>query len=83
MQIEIKERTKVTAKIYGRDLSLTKPTVGQIEAMQEKIANDKNKSMVVMKEFALGLGLPADVANGMEVEHFQQLIEELCGTKKK
>lgn len=83
MQIEIKERTKVTAKIYGREYMLTKPTVGQIESMQEKIAADKTKSMAVMKEFAQNLGLPADIANGMEVEHFQTVIEELCGTKKK
>lgn len=83
MEIEFKERTKVKAVIYGKECMLTKPTVGQVEVMQAEVAKDEGNSMQIMKKFALEMGLPVDVANSMELDHFIQLIEQLTGQKKK
>lgn len=83
MEIEFKERSTVKANIYGQTVSLRKPDVGQIEAMQAEMSAEGAKPVLVMKKFAEQLGLPIDVANKMELDHFQSLVEHLCGTKKK
>lgn len=83
MEIEIKERTKVRAMIYGKEIMMTKPTVGQVEVMQDAVAKDEKNSIKIMKQFALEMGLPIEVGNSMELDHFVQLIEQLTGQKKK
>lgn len=83
MEIEFKARTKVPVMIYGRSFELTKPTVGQIEAVQGEITKEGVNQIKVMSTFAQNLGLPADVIAGMETEHFLELMERLTGQKKK
>lgn len=83
MEIEFKERSTVKANIYGQAITLKKPEVGQIEAMQAEMSADGAKPVLVMKKFVEKLGLPLDIADKMELDHFQSLVEALCGTKKK
>lgn len=82
--IEIEGRSKIKAKIYGKELNLTKPTVGQVEELQTLIEKTEQKAQVgVMRKWAGQLGLPEDFAKEMEVEHFIEVIENLTGVKKK
>lgn len=86
MDIEIKERTKVKALIYGKTVELSKPTVGQIEKMQTEMKSAKDtgvSEMTVMKNFASTIGLPVDVCDTLEVDQFLELVEKLTATKKK
>lgn len=85
MDIEIKERTKVKASIYGKDYLLSKPTVGQIEDMQAQAEKEESsdKKSALMRKWVSGLGLPEAVSSEMEIDHFLQVVEVLTGTKKK
>lgn len=84
MEFEIKERTQVKAVIYGRTLMLRKPTIGQIEWLQSEMAKGEQKQNVaIMKKFGVELGVPAEVCDTLELDHFVELIETLTGGKKK
>lgn len=80
---EIKERTKLKLSIYGSEYEIHKPTYGQAAQLQENIkAGGEEKSMLIMKEFLVGLGLSADLIDNMELSHVLQLIEYISGKKK-
>jgi hypothetical protein len=85
MLIDIPARSEIKAKIYGKDFILKKPTVGEIELLQEesdKITDNKGKS-VLMRQWIAKLGLPEDFTKEMELDHLMQVVEHLTGTKKK
>lgn len=80
---EIKEKSKVKVKIYGHEYELTKPTYGQSQRLQESLKDQgSEKSMVIMREFVQGLGLPSECIDDMELDHFLELIEFISGVKK-
>lgn len=83
MDFEIKEKSKVKVKIYGQEYALTKPTLGQIELMQDEMeSQDAKKSITMLKNFLDSLGFPkADLAK-LEVQHITKLVEFLCDSKK-
>lgn len=83
MDFEIKERTKITAKIYGQEFPVTKPLVGQVEALQDELKKDGANPVKIMSEFGQKLGLPKDVIDKMEADHFMALMDFLTGQKKK
>lgn len=83
MEIEFKERSRLKANIYGKIVELKKPTVGAVEQMQAELAAPGAKSIDVMVKFATELGLSKEIVESMEVDHFTQLMETICGTKKK
>lgn len=81
---EIKEKTKLKLSIYGQEYEISKPTYGQTSLLQEKLKGDGEKnSMSVMKEFVSELGLPTEVIDAMELDHFLALVEHISGSKKK
>lgn len=80
---EIKEKSKVKVSIYGQEYEISKPTYGQSQKLQESLKDQGNeKSMKIMKDFVTSLGLPEECIDGMELEHFLQLIEFISGVKK-
>ena len=82
--IEIADKTKVKAKIYGQEFTLTKPTVAQVEDLQSNVQKISGPEQIrAMRKWAAGLGLPEDFSADMEVEHFVQVVEGLSGIKKK
>jgi hypothetical protein len=84
MNLEIKERSKVEAVIYGQKVTLKKPTIGQIERLQADMKSTEGKeNIAVMKKFGTELGLPLDMCDSLEVDHFLELIEHLTASKKK
>ncbi len=79
---EIKEKTKLKLSIYGSEYEISKPTYGQTSALQEKLKGEGDKeSMSLMKNFVSSLGLPEEVINEMELDHFLALIEHISGKK--
>lgn len=80
---EIKEPEKVKAKIYGQEIELTKPTVEMIENMELETDKMTNKEKLAWaKQWAVSMGLPIDLANKLQIDHFNMLLEHLTGTKK-
>lgn len=82
MSFEIKQKTLVRVKIYGEEFELRKPTVGQIEEIEEASSDAKtSKKGSKIYEKILGLldtlGLPRDFAKEMEIDHLNQLMEHL------
>lgn len=80
---EIKEKSKLKVNIYGQEFEISKPTYGQSSNLQVRLKDEgAEKSMQIMKEFVMALGLPENVIDGMELDHFLQLIEHISGVKK-
>jgi hypothetical protein len=82
-QLELK-RTNMKVKIYGDEYDLRKPSVKEMEDFGER-ANamaDDPKSLTLMKELVVSLGMPSDLIEKMEFDHFVELCNYLTGAKK-
>lgn len=79
---EIKQKTKVKVNIYGKEFSLSKPTVGQVESLQ-KLSGIEKKSESEQFELIMSyldvLGLPVEFSKQMEIDHLIKLINHLSG----
>ena len=86
MQFELKQRSKVTLEIYGQSYEVSRPTIGLAKRMQEEIAlvrsegGDRNLALLI--QFLSDLGLPAEVSESLEIDHFNQVVEFLLTPKK-
>lgn len=86
---EIKNKTKVTVSIYGEEFNLFKPTVEQVELLQD----DSDVTSLSAKEqfnricgVLEVLGLPKSFSSKMEIDHLIDLVGYLTnalGTNKK
>ena len=79
---EIKQKTKVKVKIYGQDFELAKPTVSQIESLQEYSGMEGTSQAEIFAKicgFLDILGLPKDFSKDMEIDHLMELINFLSG----
>ena len=79
------ERSKVRVRLYGKEYDLTKPTIGEVDSLQEQIDDakgDESKQYKLMKVWMGNRGLSEDVINSLEVDHFIELCEFLTGKKK-
>lgn len=81
---EIKAKTKIKVGIYDKEYEIFKPTVKQAEffAKEAGSLDDKDK-LAKTVEFMSLMGLPKDVSENMEIEHFAQLVEFIVGKVKK
>ena len=76
LSFDKKQRTKIKVNIYGDEYELRKPKVGEaemfdaaeVESMTPREKFDRTKKM--MADF----GLPIEVANEMELEHYNELV---------
>jgi hypothetical protein len=80
--IEIKERSKITVKIYGSEYEMRMPTLNELSGMQEKLRGDEARSLKIFAEFLESQGLPKKVVDDLQVEHATLIVEHLCGSKK-
>ncbi|MCA9313678.1 hypothetical protein KDA08_05210 [Candidatus Saccharibacteria bacterium] len=79
---EIKQKTKVDVKIYGQQFELKKPTVKQIELLQEHTSLDgksESEQFRSVCEFLDILGLPKEFSKEMEIGHLLQLVTYVSG----
>jgi hypothetical protein len=83
MGFVLEKKSVEKVNIYGKEYSLSKPTVRQSERLSEEIKESKEDAgFTIMKKWVVSLGLPLEVAEDMETGHFIQLIEYLSGSKK-
>jgi hypothetical protein len=85
MSFVLEKKSVEKVNIYGKEYSLSKPTVRQTEKLQEEIKlskDDQSASFGLMKKWVEGLGLPGEVIMDMELDHFVSLVEHLSGSKK-
>lgn len=80
MAFEI-QRTKVKVNIYGTWYELRSPIVKEALDMAEMSKTKKDEGGRELVDYVESLGLPRDVIEGMEQEHFLSLLEYL--SKKK
>jgi hypothetical protein len=84
MDFEIPSRSKVTVKIYGREVQCSKPTVGQVEKYQQNIkGKDEAEQFGLMRILLKDCKVPDDLINEMELAHFTEFITFLMGSAKK
>lgn len=79
---EIKQKTKVKVKIYGKEFELSKPTVSQIESLQMYSGMEGSTQSEIFEKicgFLDILGLPKDFTKDMEIDHMMELINYLSG----
>lgn len=81
---EVKQKTKIKVSIYDQEFELCKPTVGQAEhlASFSEVSDDK-KALAKTIEFMELMGLPKDISEKMELEHFTALVEFVVSKVKK
>lgn len=82
--LEIKELETLPVKIFGTEYALTKPTKKQVVEMQEALSTDegKAKSLEILGSFLEKSGLPAEIIDGLQVQHLTMIIEAMTGAKK-
>ncbi len=74
------KRGEITVKIYGDVFQIRKPTMKEIEALSSvNLEKEKDAS----KKFLANLGLPVDVLDGMDFDHYIALCEGIVSPKKK
>jgi hypothetical protein len=76
------ERTKLKIDLYGEIIEASKPTYGEVEALERELKEakeDQPKITAVVKGF---LGRSGIDASKVEVEHLFQIIELITGKKK-
>lgn len=85
MTFEIKKSIKVGIKIYDTEYEVVKPTVGEIRAMDKEVKalpdSDEDGKFDLMLEFIANRGVPREVCEKLEADHFTQLVEYLTGKK--
>lgn len=80
---EIKAKEVIKASIYGEIYELKKPTYGMVEKLNAEMSGKElQDQMRLMRGFVAELGLPDEVIEGMELEHFNALVGHITGAKK-
>lgn len=73
--------------IFGKDFDLTMPTMNDIVDMQsaiEQAKDDKTRaSFDAVKVLITKMGMPDEVSNKMQLNHFEKLVEHVMKSKKK
>ena len=80
--IEIKERSKITVKVYGKTYEMRMPSLSEMANMQDKLRGESADSLRIFADFLESQGLPKNVVNDLQVEHATLIVEHLAGSKK-
>lgn len=76
-------KRELKADIYGKEVTISFPTVKQVQEYSLKVNKQgEEEAAELLLGFLANLGLPKDVAESMESEHLQQLVENLMPAKK-
>ena len=84
MRHEIKKSPPVTLVIGGLDYPMTRPKMGALMDLDERIDEAKAKgkgSAKVMGEFVVACGLPAEVVRELDTEELEAVILALTPKK--
>lgn len=80
--LEFKKR-ELKLKLYGEEFSVAFPSVAQVEAYQDKMKSEEDKTEFdLAQDFLEDLGMPREKTKQMHMEDFKELINVLLGQKK-
>lgn len=85
-KLVIESRSVVEMSIYGRDLSIKKPTFKAVSEMQNLLDESGvggKATLEIFSRFLEDSGLPKDLIDEMEVDHLTEVVKVLCEPKKK
>lgn len=78
------ERTKMEFDLYGEIVSCQRPSAKQIEDVLAEVDQvEPKEARGVWCKMLVGLGFSQATLDGLEVEHFHQVVEDVMGAKKK
>lgn len=85
MQFKRENKTDVKVNIYGADYAMRMPSVREKQELIKTLESAKSQSELFdyQKKFIEGLGLPMDVIESMEFDHFDELSGAFISPKKK
>lgn len=82
--LEIEDRRIAKVKIYGVELSLKRPTFGEISKMQKSVdGKSQIEAAETVASILVSCGLPQETLDTMIAEDVLQLFEHLTSGKKK
>lgn len=82
MELVFDKRTEIKLSVYGQTYTLKKPTIKQVKSFESRMKDSSGKEMEMASEFLNELGLPIEVTENLEVDHFSKIVESLMGVKK-
>lgn len=84
MELVIPDKKKAKITIYGVPYEVMKPTVSLMEEFTYGLdAMDDKAKFKKSKELVSKLGIPMDVLDGLEIDHFSMIMEFLTSQVKK
>lgn len=86
-RLDLGDKEILPITIFGQEIDLDMPTMKDIVKMQtsiEQAKEDKTEvSYTAVRDLVIKMGMPADVAEQMQVGHFEKLVTHLLTSKKK
>jgi len=75
-------RTVFEIELDDKKFELRKPKFKETQQYRESLLKEGADASLVMKEFLEVLGLPVDVYDDLEMDHIEQLMASVTGSKK-
>jgi len=75
-------RTVFEIELDDKKFELRKPKFKETEQYRESLLKEGADASIVMREFLEVLGLPVDVYAELEMDHIEQLMASVTGSKK-
>lgn len=72
----------IELRIYGKDVSLKKPTFAQAKNIKQKTKEDPENALEQMEDLLIWAGMPAEMVDELELEHMRCIQDLLLGSKK-
>lgn len=84
LAFEVSKKTVYKVKIYEQVYEIRKPVVKDASVLSSfKEESSDEKKLEKTMDLLASLGLPKDVSQSMEIDHFTQLVQKLFGELKK
>ena len=75
-------RTVFEIELDDKKFELRKPKFKETQQYRESLLKEGADASIVMKEFLEALGLPVGVYDELEMDHIEQLMASVTGSKK-
>ncbi len=83
MSFKLEKKHKELIEIYGQQIEITKPTVGQLAQFQSAAKKEGFNEVEESLNFLESIGVPKNILADLIAEDYQALIEYIFTPKKK
>ena len=83
MSFKLEKKHKELIEIYGQQIEITKPTVGQLAQFQAAAKKEGFNEVEESLSFLESIGVPKNILADLIAEDYQALIEYIFTPKKK